>query len=322
MTKTPILIVDDEIEITKSLARSLRDQFNIFTANTCHEAIQILEKKDIAVILTDQRIPGMTGVELLAEAQRIRPQAVGILFSGYTDSSALIQALDLRNVQGFLAKPWSLERIQQVLRNAVHSYELITEEQETRRVSEELIADLKSQVSDLRQLLNSISMNDQEEKPTESELQKSQQRNQQSREKASMERLSSSTTSLTAQTYGTVSLKTNLPDSFQQIVVQYGNILEKAVEQRVYKVTSTISDDLRQMADQLGFLRAGARDVVDIHNEMIYTKVRDLSPGKSQIYLEEGQITILELMGYLLSFYQFYFSGSTKKIDQTVSSSE
>ena len=73
MSKTPILIVDHEIEITESLGRSLRSQFNIFTANTCHEAIQILEKEEIAVILTDQRIPGMTGVELLAEAQRIRP---------------------------------------------------------------------------------------------------------------------------------------------------------------------------------------------------------------------------------------------------------
>ena len=257
MKKTPILIVDDEIEITESLARSLRSQFNIFTANTCHEAIQILEKQEIAVILTDQRIPGMTGVELLAEAQRIRPQAVGILFSGYTDSSALIQALDLRNVQGFLAKPWSLERIQQVLRNAVHSYELITEDQEQRRISEDLIAELKSQVSDLRHLLDSVSMNNQDEIPTGSDLQDSQQRDQQSREKASMERLSSSTTPLTAQSYGTISLKANLPDIFQQIVEQYGNILEKAVEKRVYKVNATISDDLRQMADQLGFLRAG-----------------------------------------------------------------
>ena len=70
MDRPAILIVDDEVEITASLARSLRGQFTILSANSAAEAINILEKNEVAVILTDQRMPGGSGLQLLEAAKK------------------------------------------------------------------------------------------------------------------------------------------------------------------------------------------------------------------------------------------------------------
>jgi YesN/AraC family two-component response regulator len=156
MEKSAILIVDDEVSITNSLRRRLRDEYRIFTANNSPEALEILKKVEIAVILTDQRMPGVSGVDLLAEAQKIRPQTVGILFSGYVDASALAQAINLGNVRGFLGKPWNMDHIQRVLREAVGWYEKITLSEEIRRASDETIAQLRAEVAELRRVLDTL----------------------------------------------------------------------------------------------------------------------------------------------------------------------
>ena len=81
MLKPTLLIVDDEENITRSLARSLRDQFTVFTANTGQVALDILACESIDVILTDQRMPGMPGVDLLARAKSVSPGSIGIAAS-------------------------------------------------------------------------------------------------------------------------------------------------------------------------------------------------------------------------------------------------
>jgi YesN/AraC family two-component response regulator len=314
MEKPTILIVDDEISMTKSLERSLRGQFTILTANSSREALEILARNKIEVLLTDQRMPGLSGVELLAEAQKIKPETVGILFSGYSDTNALIDALNLGNVRGFLSKPWSLEQIQNILSKAVESYEVFTGAQNSKRITDEMIADLNAQIIDLRRLLDLVSIRGGQDPSAFSEMEITRQRDQQLREAESMERLSSgASTQLTAQIYGTSGLKNNLPDLFDEIVKQYSEVLDLSVEKRVYKVEGSPSELLRQMADQLGFLRAGARDVIDIHNSAFIKKINGKLIGKSQIYIEEGRITALELMGYLVSFYRFYYLGNYRQ---------
>jgi len=121
--KPNLLIVDDEEHVTRSLKRSLRDQYNVFTANSAREALDILNTQNVGVVLTDQRMPDMTGVELLTVVREKYPFATGIILSGYSDSSALADALNLGSVRGFIPKPWDMDIVRNKLQEAVKVFE-------------------------------------------------------------------------------------------------------------------------------------------------------------------------------------------------------
>jgi response regulator RpfG family c-di-GMP phosphodiesterase/PAS domain-containing protein len=104
-----ILIVDDEENVITSLERILRGKFNVFIAKSGDEALETLKNNPIEIILTDQRMPGLTGLDLLRRAQKTNPDVVGILISGYSDPNVLVDALNLGNVRGFINKPWDYE---------------------------------------------------------------------------------------------------------------------------------------------------------------------------------------------------------------------
>ena len=118
---------------------------------------------------------------------------------------------------------------------------------------------------------------------------------------------------MTAITYGSASIRVNIPKTFQKMCESYAEILDRAVETRVYKVDDDISQSTRQMAEELGFLRAGARDIIDIHNEALKNKIQKKNSGEVRIFIEESRIVILQLMGNLLSFYRFHFSDNQNK---------
>ena len=118
-----LLIVDDELNVTRSLSRSLRDKFNVSVANSAQEALGLIEQNEIAVVLTDQRMPGMTGVELLKEIYKVKPHISGILLSGYSDSTALMDALNLGSVHGFIPKPWDINTLREKLLETVTVFE-------------------------------------------------------------------------------------------------------------------------------------------------------------------------------------------------------
>lgn len=117
-----LLLVDDEVKIIEMLCRVLSDEFVVFTANSGPAALEILEREEIAVILADQRMPGMTGVQLLEQARHIRPTALGILCSGYFDNEALSEALNLGTVRGFISKPWQLAELRRRVNEVVQQY--------------------------------------------------------------------------------------------------------------------------------------------------------------------------------------------------------
>jgi PAS domain S-box-containing protein len=118
--ETPtLLIVDDEEYIVSSLARSLRDLFKIYKANSGSAAMEILACEKIDIILTDQRMPGMTGVDLLKQAYLLQPAAIGIINTAYTDVEALTTALNLGNVRGYISKPWNIDELRSRLLEAM-----------------------------------------------------------------------------------------------------------------------------------------------------------------------------------------------------------
>jgi len=134
------------------------------------------------------------------------------------------------------------------------------------------------------------------------------------RELHSLERFSTpQKTATTAGSFGLKSFQQTSPESFNQVVQQYGDLLELALEQQAYRVEHDISGKLRTIAEQLRFFKAGARDVVEIHSLALRSKTNAASHIKAQSYVEEGRMMVLELMGHLASCYRTYSYGSTRQ---------
>lgn len=119
-------------------------------------------------------------------------------------------------------------------------------------------------------------------------------------------------TQITAKLFGLSLLRESSPEIFQEIVQQYAELMDLSMEQRIYKVDYNISEQLRNMGEQLGFLKASPRDVVDIHTQVLKEKTQNSNPVKAQAYVSEGRLMVLELMGYLASYYRKYFIGLSK----------
>jgi PAS domain S-box-containing protein len=109
---------------------------------------------------------------------------------------------------------------------------------------------------------------------------------------------------VTAEMFGLLPLNKGLPDVFSELVARYGELLDLALEERVYKVSHDVSEQLRPLAERLGFLRAGPRDVVEIHLTALRKKSQDVPAQKAQAYAEEGRMMVLELMGHLTAYYR------------------
>ncbi len=128
-SKPPILVVDDEREILFSLRGLLRRDFEVYTAESGAEALRILEQHPVHVILTDQRMPAMTGVELLSQARGTHPEAVRIVFTGYADIKSVVDAINKGRIYRYLVKPWDPDELIEVLKEACGLHDRSTERQ-------------------------------------------------------------------------------------------------------------------------------------------------------------------------------------------------
>lgn len=141
-------------------------------------------------------------------------------------------------------------------------------------------------------------------------LEQVQQEKEQDLELLELEQMvSSGKTSVTARMFGSEPLKESLNDIFVEMVQQYAHFLDLALEQRAYKVEHNISEQLRNLANKLGFLKASPRDVIDIHTRALRDKTQNSTVAKAQAYITEGRLMVLELMGYLTSYYRKYYIG-------------
>ncbi len=118
-----LLIVDDEMANIRLLERLFRDDYYCLTASSGEEAIKLLDQHDVAVIVTDQRMPQMTGIELLKRSADSRPHMVRILLTGYTDIDALAEAVNCGLVYMYVSKPWNNEDLKLRISRAVEHYE-------------------------------------------------------------------------------------------------------------------------------------------------------------------------------------------------------
>jgi signal transduction histidine kinase len=138
-----VLVVDDEPDLVQSLQALLRLEYHVLGATSGAEALAILREQDVHVIMSDQRMPGMTGVEFLSRARQDHPDAVRLLFTGYADIRAVIDAINQGNVYRYIAKPWDAGELETVIRQAAEQYELRAERKH-------LLADLEKANRELR----------------------------------------------------------------------------------------------------------------------------------------------------------------------------
>jgi len=122
--KSGILLVDDERPNLMVLRGFLDGAYQVYEAESGKQALDIADKADLDVVITDQRMPEMTGVEMLEELRSRKPDVAGIVLTGFTDPPALISAINRARVFRFLKKPWQPEDILEAVRQACeHVYQ-------------------------------------------------------------------------------------------------------------------------------------------------------------------------------------------------------
>jgi len=137
MNKT-ILAIDDEIDVLKALKRVLRREgMDILLATCGEDAVTLLEQYEPAVIICDQRMPGMMGAAVLAESVRLRPDAFRITLTGYTDLGAAQASINEGQVNQFLTKPWDDDHLIQVVRQGIQTHNLIAENRRLQKLTQE-----------------------------------------------------------------------------------------------------------------------------------------------------------------------------------------
>jgi diguanylate cyclase (GGDEF)-like protein/PAS domain S-box-containing protein len=141
--KRTLLIVDDEESVASSLKRLFRkDNYQIITANSGAQGLQRLAECAVDVIISDQRMPEMTGVEFLRRAKELYPDTIRMVLSGYTELKSITDAINEGAIYKFLTKPWDDKRVRAHVQEAFHQKEMADENQrldhEVQRANEQL----------------------------------------------------------------------------------------------------------------------------------------------------------------------------------------
>jgi len=119
-----VLVVDDEKSYLDDFLSLFSRKFEVVTAAGGREALALLEKEPVAVIVSDQRMPGMTGSEFLSEAARLYPRQVRILLTGYSDIDAVVEAVNKGEIYRYISKDTPLKEIELVVRQGLEKYNL------------------------------------------------------------------------------------------------------------------------------------------------------------------------------------------------------
>ena len=119
-----LLFVDDEEAILETLQMTFEDDYDVHLAKGGDEGLELLEREEIAVVIADQRMPGMEGAEFLERAVEIRPEAIRMMITGYADITAVIHAVNEGRIHRYIQKPWESHEIRLNVRQAIDAYQL------------------------------------------------------------------------------------------------------------------------------------------------------------------------------------------------------
>lgn len=158
-----LLLVDDEIEITRTLQRFFRKNYTVYVAGGANEAINIVNSNNINVIISDQRMPGITGVEFLAHIRKEFPDIIRLLLTGYTDINSVISAINEGNIYRYITKPWNYDELNAIVNAAFEKHYLIRKNKilmdylhNTNQILENKVEERTKELSEMNQQLIEI----------------------------------------------------------------------------------------------------------------------------------------------------------------------
>jgi response regulator RpfG family c-di-GMP phosphodiesterase len=123
--RSRILVVDDEEAILETMTYTFEDDYHVLTATSADQALKVLEQDGpVAVVISDQRMPEMTGVEFLSRVFEMDPTTTRIILTGFADMNAIIRAINDGHVYAYITKPWEPADLKQVVRRAVDHHAL------------------------------------------------------------------------------------------------------------------------------------------------------------------------------------------------------
>ena len=151
---TSLVILDDEANILSACARLFRNEaFGVFTTSDPQEALRVIGTQDIKVVLSDQRMPVLSGVEFLKQVKDKKPAVIRILFTGHTDIQSAEDAINQGEVYRFINKPWQDEDLRVVIRDAMHRYDLTEENRKLYELTQKQNEDLQAANAQLNILI-------------------------------------------------------------------------------------------------------------------------------------------------------------------------
>lgn len=136
-SKHCLLVVDDEADLVHSVQDLLRFDYRVLGATRAADGLKIMEKEQVHIVMTDQRMPEMTGVELLRRVKESQPNVIRLLFTAYADIKAVTDAINQGSVYRYITKPFEPQELLAVLKQACEHYDLVAERN---RLLEELQA--------------------------------------------------------------------------------------------------------------------------------------------------------------------------------------
>jgi CheY-like chemotaxis protein len=154
--KFSLLYVDDEATNLRVFKANFRKFFNVYTSTNPIEAIDILNQEDIQVIVTDQRMPEMTGTQFLEKILPDHPDVIKIILTGFTDIEAIKDGINRCGIFKYITKPWNFDEMKGVLERAVDTYQQAAESEEHIKDLEDSNVELESRVRERTEELNKI----------------------------------------------------------------------------------------------------------------------------------------------------------------------
>lgn len=150
-----VLFVDDEENILRALTRLLMDEpYEVLTANSGKEGIDVLQRNpDVGLIVSDQRMPEMSGVEFLTRSRELAPDALRMVLTGYADITAAVDAINKGGAYRYVAKPWKDEELIQIIREGVSRHALERENRRLTKIVQQQNEELKQWSAELVQLV-------------------------------------------------------------------------------------------------------------------------------------------------------------------------
>jgi len=126
MEKFPILYVDDEAHNLTSFVATFRKEYKIYTATNGNDALEIMRANEIKLVITDQRMPEMTGIQLLEKLSPEFPDSIRMILTGFSDIEVIIEAINSGRVFRYITKPWDENELRMTIENARQLFELQT----------------------------------------------------------------------------------------------------------------------------------------------------------------------------------------------------